>query len=178
MRKTAEMGKDLYPQATSVIQKNTYMDDIIESTNDIPSAAQLASDIEKLLINEGLRLKAWTFSEDSSNKGKPTKEKVLGVKWNPVLDYLWFSVKLNFSPKKKKSRRQSTAGYASETIPQPITKSAILSQINSIYDPLGLAGPFTIRAKIVMRQSGQTTLNLDGMTQFQKITEKSVDSVL
>ena len=28
----------------------------------------------------------------------------------------------------------------------------ILSQINSIYDPLGLAGPFTVRAKIMMRK--------------------------
>ena len=28
----------------------------------------------------------------------------------------------------------------------------ILSQINAIYDPLGLAGPFIVRAKILMRQ--------------------------
>ena len=28
----------------------------------------------------------------------------------------------------------------------------ILSQINSIYDPLGLAGPFTVRAKIMKRK--------------------------
>ena len=28
----------------------------------------------------------------------------------------------------------------------------ILSQVNSIYDPLGLAGPFTVRAKILMRR--------------------------
>ena len=111
------------------------MDDIIESTNDLPSATQLASDIEKLLINGGFKLKAWTFSGDPSNNGKPTmpqethttEEKFLGVKWNPVLDYLCFSVKLNFSPKKKKHRRQNTASYESETIPQPLTKRAILS---------------------------------------------------
>ncbi|KAK3745438.1 hypothetical protein QZH41_005086 [Actinostola sp. cb2023] len=28
----------------------------------------------------------------------------------------------------------------------------VLSQINGIYDPLGLAGPFTVRAKIMMRK--------------------------
>ena len=28
----------------------------------------------------------------------------------------------------------------------------ILSQINGIYDPYGFAGPFTVRAKILMRQ--------------------------
>ena len=33
-----------------------------------------------------------------------------------------------------------------------LTKRKILSQINSVYDPFGLAGPFTGRAKIMMRQ--------------------------
>ena len=37
-------------------------------------------------------------------------------------------------------------------IPVKLTKRMILSQINSVYDPLGLAGPFTVRAKIAMRQ--------------------------
>ena len=32
------------------------------------------------------------------------------------------------------------------------TKRIILSQVNSIYDPLGLTGPFTVRAKILMRE--------------------------
>ena len=35
--------------------------------------------------------------------------------------------------------------------PQQLTKRMLLSQINSVYDPLGLAGPFTVRAKILMR---------------------------
>ena len=33
-----------------------------------------------------------------------------------------------------------------------LTKRKILSQVNSIYDPLGLASPYTVRAKILMRQ--------------------------
>ena len=37
-------------------------------------------------------------------------------------------------------------------IPDLLTKRMILSQVNSIYDPLGLADPFTVRAKILMRR--------------------------
>ena len=37
-------------------------------------------------------------------------------------------------------------------IPEQLTKRIILSQCNSIYDPLGLSGPFTVRAKIRMCQ--------------------------
>ena len=33
-----------------------------------------------------------------------------------------------------------------------LTRKMILSQINGIYDPLGLATPFTMKAKLLMRQ--------------------------
>ena len=39
-----------------------------------------------------------------------------------------------------------------ERFPAKLTKRMILSQINSIYDPLGLAGPFTVREKTMMRK--------------------------
>ena len=47
----------------------------------------------------------------------------------------------------KNQQHKKTHNDASNT-----TKRIILSQVNSIYDPLGLAGPFTIRAKILMRE--------------------------
>ena len=34
-------------------------------------------------------------------------------------------------------------------------------QLNSIYDPLGLAGPVTVKAKILMRQLWISDLTLD-----------------
>ena len=70
LRKTAEMGKDLYSHAATVVQENTYMDNIIESVNDPSYTKQLASDIENLLIKGGSKLKAWTFSGDP-NKDTP-----------------------------------------------------------------------------------------------------------
>ena len=143
----------------TVAQENTYMDDIIESVNDLSYAKQLASDIENLLIRGGFELKACTFSGDST-KGTPvmpqeshtTDEKILGVKWNPILDYLCFSVKLDFSTKKNKRHRTNTSKHQSITIPAQLMKRTILSQVNSIHDPLGLASPFTVRVKMMMRQ--------------------------
>ena len=37
-------------------------------------------------------------------------------------------------------------------MPTILTKMLILSQIYGIYDPLGLATPFTMKAKLLMRQ--------------------------
>lgn len=42
LRKTAEMGKDQFPEASQVILNNTYMDDIIESVNNRKKAKQIA----------------------------------------------------------------------------------------------------------------------------------------
>ena len=82
---------------------------------------------------------------------KTAHEKVLGVVWNPIMDNFCFKVKLNVTPQSKKRRpkqNQETTTNTSNTL----TKRIILSQVNSIYDPLGLASPLTVRAKILMRR--------------------------
>ena len=68
LRKTTEMGKDQFPEASQVILNNTYMDDIIESVNNREKAKQITDNIEKLLNQGGFRLKEWTYSEDQSRK--------------------------------------------------------------------------------------------------------------
>ncbi len=61
---------------------------------------------------------------------------------------------LNFSPKVRKIRTEPnlTKVQVPALIPPILTKRMVLSQINVIYDPLGLAAPFTVRAKILMRK--------------------------
>ena len=63
-------------------------------------------------------------------------------------------VTLNFSGRKRKLHTEPDieSHQVTERLPAKLTKGMILSQINSSYDPLGLAGPFTVRAKIMMRK--------------------------
>ena len=86
LRKTTEMGNEQYPDAAQIVKHNTYMDDIIESTTDLPTAQKLMQDIETLIIKGGFKLKEWIFTRESSNSKKslPNEsnvaiEKVLGV---------------------------------------------------------------------------------------------------
>ena len=90
-------------------------------------------------------------------------EKVLGVAWNPVDDKFCFKVKLNFSERKKKLNSESDikSHQLQGEIPRVLTKRMILLQVNSIYDPLGLACPFTVRAKIMMRQLWACEVKID-----------------
>lgn len=38
-----------------------------------------------------------------------------------------------------------------QKVPKPLTERIILSQVASLYDPLGLATPFTVRCKLLTR---------------------------
>jgi len=108
----------------------------------------------------GFKLKEWTYSGDRSS-GDKTKiamepsaatEKVLGVVWDPIRDNFQFKVKLSFSPKRKLTLIRKDMTAADIHTPDVLTKHMILPQVNSIYDPLGLAGPYTVRAKTLMRK--------------------------
>ena len=168
LRKTAEMMRNEYPEAADIIQNNTYMDDIIESKDNITIAHELSQDIEKAIIKGGFQVKEWIFSGDISKqeetimvqKPHTSTEKILGIKWSPCEDQLYFEVKIKFSSKRKTTALQRN-NTATKIPPQQLTKRMILSQINSVYDPLGLAGPFTVRAKILMRHLWGSDQKLD-----------------
>ena len=129
----------------------------------------MIKEIEAVVNTGGFEMKSWIVLGESTGRADvhieaaTDKEKVLGIAWNPGKDCFHFEVKLNFSPKKKKER--SGPDIKREQIPREIpdllTKRMILSQVNSIYDPLGLAGPFTVRAKIMMRRLWGSETKLD-----------------
>ncbi|KAL9971987.1 hypothetical protein ACROYT_G018218 [Oculina patagonica] len=96
----------------------------------------------------------------SSFVTKLEKKKILGIKWSPCEDQLCFEVKIKFSPRRKITALQ-TNNTATEIPPQQLTKRIILSQINGVFDPLGLAVPFTVRAKSLMRHLWGSDQKLD-----------------
>ena len=60
----------------------------------------------------------------------PLEDRVLGVYWNVDQDVL---------------------GYRVMRTHRPATKRGILSVLSSLYDPLGLAGPFILRARKIVQ---------------------------
>ena len=149
------------------------MDDIIESVDTQERANQLTDDIEKLLEEGGFKLKEWTYSNDNSNRDdtkipvvpSTATEKVLAVVWDPRQDHFKFTVKSGFCPKRGTTRIQKiitpTDVQRINGNSDVMTKRIILSRVNSIYDPLGLAGPYTVRAKILMRRLWTNETEID-----------------
>ena len=174
LRKTADMKKDQYPNVWQIIHENTYVDDILDSVPDVETAVTLSKNIDEVLCEGGFKVKYWLIpkniidnqlsqltmndvSEDVNVKSLFEKsdetlddQKVLGVKWNPATDAILFLTELKF--KQKKIMIESPNQNENHPIPLILTKRIILSQTNAFFDPLGLASPFTIRAKILMRR--------------------------
>ena len=153
LRKIADMGKIKYPEAAQVINNDTYMDEIIGNMDNREKANRLTDEVEKSLAEGGFKIKGWTYSNDIANTNEiqiPTDpsaamEKVLEVVWDPTQDEFQFKVNLT-KRRKFQTRKDITSKPVHTKTPDIVTKRMILSQINSIYDPLGLVSPCTVRA--------------------------------
>ena len=140
--------------SSKAIKENSYMDDICDSIGTLEQPQKETNDIDTVLATGGFRVKGWTSNKSlKKNDDEPemkmfkgdSEEKVLGIEWNYKTDTFSFKVKTNLLHLK------NTEDCSSQSQP-PLTKCKMLSRIARIYDPIGFAAAFLIRAKIGMEQ--------------------------
>ena len=157
MRQTAEMMRDVSPEPADVIINDSYVDDICHSMDEADKSIPLMTEIEDCLAEGGFKIKNWILS-GSSEVDEDIKlpnsdyEKVLDLVWRPKEDELKFKVRINFSLKVRKIRSGPDIREEEvlEKVPGNLTKREALSQISSIYDPLGLITPALMKGKLLM----------------------------
>ena len=141
LRKTAKEAKETFPAAAKVIEDNTYMDDICDSVPTVKEAKKLTTDLDNVLETGGFQVKGWVSNriEETENRQQEvspkgiTVEKVLGVVWISERDTLSFKVPADFPEGKEMVQ---------------LSKRKILSRVAQVYDPIGYATAFLIKAKI------------------------------
>ena len=167
MKKTAELQTHVHPRAAKMIIENSYVDDIVDSFENATIARETIQKADSILGAGNFKIKEWTISEENvpqkkilgaSQNEEDTvhgyQTKVLGVGWDTESDTLGFEAKLNFSPKKRKihTTPNLTQQNITENVPEQLTRRMILSQVNGIFDPIGLASPLVVNAKILLRK--------------------------
>ncbi|KAK4304812.1 hypothetical protein Pmani_023247 [Petrolisthes manimaculis] len=159
LRRTANMHKDNFPEVAKMINNNTYVDDILYSISSRPKAYELIKNTEAVLSEGGFVIKHWIVSGKSQsdvdiNLLDTEREEILGLNWSPKDDRVVFRIKMNFSPKRKKLRTgpDLTPLEFETRFPDTLTRRTVLSQVASIYDPLGFVLPYTLLAKILVRE--------------------------
>ncbi|XP_045032663.1 uncharacterized protein LOC123474519 [Daphnia magna] len=165
----------------TAVQERMYVDDYLSSAPSVVEALSEATAVKAALANADLNLQRWIsnsrefvlrittevpMDQPSSHPlSGDAEEKVLGVVWNTHLDTLGFKV-ANFPDTE-------------------FTRMALVSNVASVFDPLGTTSPLIVRAKIRLRELGLKGLSWtdavaeDDQTWWNKwfVTLKQLNSV-
>lgn len=156
---------DKYPDAAESVKEDSYMDDHLSSRKTESEAATLVRHVKEINSAAGFAMHGWASNSQAvlkavvPNDGPSAqrearlcdhgKERVLGLFWETESDELKFNVEFS-------------------KIPGPIlrgeerpTKRLALSLIMSVFDPLGLLAPFTLKSRIVMREAHRSGIGWD-----------------
>ena len=111
VRETAEIYKDINEEAASVIQDDTYVDDITTGRDEMSEVISLREGITEILDRGGLHVKGFVISGEASEEaisllGSGDVSRVLGVTWNPTKDVFSITVKINISKKYIGARKE------------------------------------------------------------------------
>ena len=144
------------PATLETITQNLYVDDCLKSMSTISEAINLVSELKMLAAEGGFNLTKWTSNSpdviskvpysDRSKKAQErvldtlTEDRALGVCWRVHEDHLSFPV---------------------QRMDQPLTKRGILRMLSLVYDPLGLASPFVLKARQIVQNLCRTKIGWD-----------------
>ncbi|XP_065076956.1 uncharacterized protein LOC135700391 [Ochlerotatus camptorhynchus] len=148
LQEIARIGEATHPEASKVVSKDFYMDDLLTGVDDVSEGQQLCSQLLNLLQSAGFCLRKWSSNcpevlkhlpadlrdertvFDLNSSSAPIK--TLGLKWQTTTDDFLFDVPI----------WNDTA---------TITKRVALSDAAKLFDPLGLVGPVIVQAKIYLQ---------------------------
>ena len=117
------------------------MDDLLVSVDSIEKAKALSSELQTLLTKGSFNLTKWASNESEVFEDRMTPEKnptVLGLEWLLHSDELKVCRGVSFD------------------VQQQWTQREVLSNVSSLFDPLGFVVPFSIRGKLIMKRIWQT----------------------
>ena len=157
LQRTARDNVNQYPEATKAVLENFYMDDYSDSVESPEKALKILKDLVHLLHLGGFNLTKFVSNvpnladridgstQSTEPKGiassKEDSSHVLVLKWDHKNDTLVVS--------------RST----SSTVTKFLTQRLVLSLVSKVFDPIGLVAPFTVGARLLLkdirRVSGQ-----------------------
>ena len=156
LRKTAEVGEQEFGSDTKdFVYNNFYVDDRLKSVAKPAEAIDLLTRARAMLAAANLRLHKIASSHPEVTQAFPREatdlrdldfsldtmpvQRALGVLWDISADAFTFKVSLG---------------------KRPFTRRGVLSILNSLYDPLGLAAPVIVRGKLLLRSMMANLSNL------------------
>ena len=150
------LKSDVCDEVRHTILNNFYVDDMLKSVPDVPSAIKLAGEMTETLALHGFKLTKWMSSSREviaslplDLRAKPDLdldleqlpvERALGIRWDVERDSFFFVPVMK---------------------DVTMTKRGIISAVSSIFDPCGFLSPFTFTAKRLIQDIWREDLQWD-----------------
>ncbi|XP_077292805.1 uncharacterized protein LOC143915858 [Arctopsyche grandis] len=155
LRALADEHRAEFPEASTVLSRDFYVDDLLSGASSVQELTKLAEQINYILARAGLPLRKWASNTTepisiipASDQGtdhchviSKDETSTLGLNWHTKCDTFAFPINLNTNAQ--------------------FTKRNILAQIARLFDPLGLLGPTIVLAKQLMQELFRGGLNWD-----------------
>ncbi|XP_037302652.1 uncharacterized protein LOC119193060 [Manduca sexta] len=139
MNRNAERHRHTHPEAVEAIKKKHYMDDHLDGYEKM-NTGEAHFELRKWTSNSPAVLKALGESPNATEAVEIERtERVLGLIWRPQEDRLAFNLDLARIPSNLLRREAPT-------------KREALKIVMSLFDPLGLVSPITVRAKQLLQE--------------------------
>ena len=143
------------PRVQDTIHHAFYVDDCLKSVGTRDDAEAILHGTRETLAGRGFHLTKFVTNDQEVLSNLPTEEvakeirfndetnhsKALGIKWDVEADEFYFSI----------LRCDDTQ----------TTKRTMLSYLSSLYDPLGLVGPVTLKGKMIYQEAVRQRLGWD-----------------
>ena len=166
--KCADAGVHIDAEAAMRIKKDTYVDDcptggskdqVARFRGEKREDGTYDGTFSQILGLGGLKIKAIIVSgEEDREAMEMLGDQVLGIKYAPGEDKLYFLLEMHVSPKKRGIRTEEPVTLSNLSIPASInlTPRTQVGLVNSFYDPLGLMCPWLIKFKLLLKKNHES----------------------
>lgn len=154
----AEVYANKFPKAASILKNQTYVDDILATDSSLESLVESKEQLCQLLDLGGFQLHKW-----SSNRTEVLHDVPISKQYFDEIELQKDHAHLKTLGINFDIKSDNFTLHAPKNDGIPNTKREVLSFISKFYDPLGLAGPLTVKAKIIMQKLWLARMDWDSV---------------
>ena len=175
LQKSTQRFEDKFPVTAVQLRDRSYVDDLGITAGDQNSLRSRTAEADVILKHANMQVKKWIYSGDDQigvievgdaadnvlSEGVET-ERMLGIIWDPKKDVFKFIVRINLSPLRNKSRvgPDLSKNDLLNSPPKSMSRRQYYSQVQSLFDPIGLLAPVLLRAKMLLRKTWEDECSL------------------
>ena len=149
LQKTANDNEEEYGSAVaSTLRRNFYVDDCLRSVSTEVKTKEQIEGLRQVCAKGGFRLTKFICNRRSVLESIPEEERSKDVK---TLDLNYDDLPIERALGVQWCVESDTFRFRITIKDKPLTRRGILSMVSSIYDPLGFAAPFALKAKKLLQ---------------------------